>query len=71
MPQFDLTPLFRSTVGFDRLDKLFEAAFRDATRDVSYPPYNIARWRRISIASPWRWPASARTTSTSPRTRTC
>ena len=43
MRDLDLTPLFRSSVGFDRLDKLFEAAFRDASRDVSYPPYNIAR----------------------------
>jgi molecular chaperone IbpA len=43
MRELDLTPLFRSSVGFDRLDKLFEAAFRDASRDVSYPPYNIAR----------------------------
>jgi molecular chaperone IbpA len=39
----DLTPLFRSTVGFDHLDKLFEAAFREATRDTSYPPYNIVK----------------------------
>lgn len=39
----DLTPLFRSSVGFDRLDKLFDAAFREATRDVSYPPYNILK----------------------------
>lgn len=43
MRSFDLSPLFRSSVGFDRLDKLFDAAFREATRDVSYPPYNIAR----------------------------
>ncbi|MFO1073447.1 MAG: Hsp20 family protein [Geminicoccaceae bacterium] len=43
MRNVDLTPLFRSTVGFDRLDKLFEAAFRDAGRDLSYPPYNIAK----------------------------
>jgi molecular chaperone IbpA len=43
MRDFDLTPLFRSSVGFDRLDKLFESAFRDAGRDVSYPPYNIAK----------------------------
>jgi molecular chaperone IbpA len=43
MRNFDLSPLFRSSVGFDRLDKLFDAAFREATRDVSYPPYNIAR----------------------------
>ncbi len=43
MRNLDLTPLFRSTVGFDHLDKLFEAAFRDAGRDLSYPPYNIAK----------------------------
>src|SRR5262249_47728569 len=43
MREFDLSPLFRSSVGFDRLDKMFESAFRDASRDVSYPPYNIAR----------------------------
>jgi molecular chaperone IbpA len=43
MRSLDLTPLFRSTVGFDHLDKLFETAFREAGRDVSYPPYNIAK----------------------------
>jgi molecular chaperone IbpA len=39
----DLSPLFRSTVGFDRLDKLFDTAFREAARDLSYPPYNIVK----------------------------
>ncbi len=43
MRNFDLSPLFRSSVGFDRLDKLFDAAFREASRDVSYPPYNIVK----------------------------
>jgi molecular chaperone IbpA len=43
MRSFDLSPLFRSSVGFDHLDKLFDAAFREASRDVSYPPYNIAK----------------------------
>ena len=43
MRNFDLSPLFRSTVGFDHLDKLFEAAAREAARDSSYPPYNIAK----------------------------
>ncbi len=43
MRNLDLTPLFRSTVGFDQLDKLFDAAFRDAARDISYPPYNIVK----------------------------
>ena len=43
MRSFDLSPLFRSSVGFDRLDKLFDAAFREAARDASYPPYNIVK----------------------------
>jgi molecular chaperone IbpA len=43
MRSLDLSPLFRSTVGFDHLDKLFESAFREAGREVSYPPYNIVK----------------------------
>ena len=54
MRGLDLSPLFRSSVGFDHLDKLFETAFREAGRDVSYPPYNIAKLGqdkyRISMA---------------------
>ncbi len=42
MRQFDLAPLYRSTVGFDRL---FSALDQFATADAapSYPPYNIER----------------------------
>ena len=43
MRSFDLSPLFRSSVGFDQLDKMFDTAFREASRDTSYPPYNIAK----------------------------
>ena len=43
MRSFDLTPLFRHSVGFDRLDELFETAFRNASQENSYPPYNIAK----------------------------
>jgi molecular chaperone IbpA len=42
MRSFDLSPLFRYSVGFDRLDDLFETAFR-GTQETSYPPYNIVR----------------------------
>ncbi len=41
MRGFDLTPLYRSTVGFDRLFSLLDGAF-DGTAQ-SYPPYNIER----------------------------
>jgi len=37
----DLSPLFRSTVGFDRMSRLFEDAFSDVA--PTYPPYNIEK----------------------------
>jgi molecular chaperone IbpA len=39
MRPFDLTPLYRSAIGFDRLAHLLEAQRADAA--PSYPPYNI------------------------------
>ena len=42
MRSIDLSPLFRYSVGFDRLDDLFETAFR-GTQESSYPPYNIVK----------------------------
>lgn len=38
---FDLSPLFRSTIGFDRMSRLLDAAMRADDNTVSYPPYNI------------------------------
>jgi len=38
---FDLTPLYRSTVGFDRLASLLDNA--GSFEAPSYPPYNIER----------------------------
>ena len=37
----DLSPLFRSTVGFDRIGRLFDEAFAEA--GPAYPPYNIEK----------------------------
>src|SRR5262245_9539459 len=37
----DLSPLFRSTVGFDHLSQLFEDSFSDVV--PGYPPYNIEK----------------------------
>jgi molecular chaperone IbpA len=51
MRQFDLSPLYRSTVGFDRLFSLLDNASEAAP---TYPPYNIERTGenayRISVA---------------------
>ena len=43
MRAFDLSPLFRSTVGFDRMSELLDAAMRLDDAQVSYPPYNIEK----------------------------
>ena len=41
MTRFDFTPLFRSSVGFDRLTRMLDAATRQEDGAYSYPPYNI------------------------------
>ena len=41
MTTFDLSPLFRSTIGFDRFSKMFEDAMRMDQSIPSFPPYNI------------------------------
>lgn len=39
----DLSPLFRSTVGFDRLFRLLDTAAGINESAVNYPPYNIEK----------------------------
>lgn len=43
MRTFDLSPLFRSTVGFDHLSRMLDAAQRLDDTAFSYPPYNIEK----------------------------
>jgi molecular chaperone IbpA len=43
MDRFDFSPLFRSTIGFDRLTRLVDAASRVDNAALSYPPYNIEK----------------------------
>jgi molecular chaperone IbpA len=53
MRTFDLTPLYRSTVGFDRLFSLLDS-YAGPDGAPTYPPYNIERTGetayRISVA---------------------
>lgn len=42
MTTFDFSPLFRSTVGFDRLSRLLESGML-SEQENAYPPYNIAK----------------------------
>lgn len=53
MNTLSLSPLFRRSVGFDRLNDLFESAMQN---DVpSYPPYNVEKYGendyRIAVAT--------------------
>jgi molecular chaperone IbpA len=41
MTSIDFTPLYRSTIGFDRLASLIDNAMRSDATPASYPPYNI------------------------------
>jgi len=43
MRHFDLSPLYRSTIGFDRLASLLDAASGPDSEGNGYPPYNIER----------------------------
>lgn len=54
MRHFDLTPLYRSTVGFDRIGTLLDTLNAFEGDAPAYPPYNIERVSendyRISMA---------------------
>lgn len=41
MNTIDLTPLYRSSIGFDRLASMLDNALRSDTSSGGYPPYNI------------------------------
>lgn len=41
MNRIDLTPLYRSSVGYDRFGSLLDAASQTEKTSAGYPPYNI------------------------------
>jgi molecular chaperone IbpA len=41
MSSIDLTPLYRSSIGYDRLGSLIDSALRGSDHATGYPPYNI------------------------------
>jgi molecular chaperone IbpA len=54
MRNFDLSPLYRATVGFDQLAEMMDRVFEKDVSRESYPPYNIEKtgedaWR-ITVA---------------------
>jgi molecular chaperone IbpA len=40
---FDFSPLLRSSIGFENLNRLLDIATRAAEGDTSFPPYNIEK----------------------------
>ena len=54
MRSFDLAPLYRATVGFDRIADLMDRVLASDVAQPAYPPYNIEKTDenayRISIA---------------------
>ena len=54
MRNFDLEPLYRATVGFDRVADMMDRVLSNSATQPSYPPYNIEKTSddsyRISIA---------------------
>ena len=43
MRTYDFSPLFRSTIGFDRLTNIMDTAMRQSDATEAYPPYNIQK----------------------------
>ncbi|WP_455815366.1 small heat shock chaperone IbpA [Pseudomonas graminis] len=41
MRNFDLAPLYRSSIGFDRLINLLETSQSQGSNNGGYPPYNV------------------------------
>lgn len=54
MRSFDLAPLYRATVGFDRIADLMDRVVTNDVTGQTYPPYNIEKTAddayRISVA---------------------
>lgn len=43
MRAVDFSPLFRSSVGFDRMSRMLDTAMQQAEHVDNYPPYNIEK----------------------------
>ena len=41
MTTIDLTPLYRSSIGFDRMGRLLDNALRSEKASTGFPPYDI------------------------------
>jgi hypothetical protein len=57
--QAEYPPLLRSSVGFDRVDRLLETVSRMDETNITYPPYqHRQRQAKTTIELRWPWPVS-------------
>ena len=52
MRNFDFTPLYRATVGFDRLADLMDRTLTAQVVQPGFPPYNIEKKVMMPIVFP-------------------
>ena len=43
LTRFDMTPLLRTSIGFDRFSNLFDTVLKSGDATSPYPPYNIEK----------------------------
>ena len=61
MRQFDFTPLYRATVGFDQVAELMDRVLASDVSNASLPPYNIEKTSddtyraSLSLLQAFRW----------------
>src|ERR1700741_2739768 len=67
--RYDWTPLWRSTIGFDRLFDVLDEVQR--TAEESYPPTTSSVSTRTASEFRWLWPDSRMTRSRSPSSKMC
>ena len=49
MQHFDLSPLYRASIGFDQVSDLMNRVISTNSTTTSYPPYDIEKQRMIYI----------------------
>jgi len=72
MTRLDLTPFYRSAIGFDRMANLVDSLFQTADSSQSnWPPYILRKSAMQITASLWRWPDLLRLIWKLPRMSKC
>ncbi len=54
MRNFDLAPLYRSTVGFDQIANMMDRVLSNEVAQPTYPPYNIEKLDEDSLSDQHR-----------------